>query len=361
MAPIIQFIFMVTFFLIIVYGLQLMVIWTNQSIFNNSMSLFCYLIPIFILVFIFAIIFITRKCDSIYSFCYLIAWLYGGYVFYIFFISVILKIIDACVDIPKSIGIPILYGLPLLICIYGIINALITKIVRITLKFKGYKDKITILHLTDIHLGPIHQKNSSERIVKETEKLNPDIVVITGDMADGTLQVKLDWVKPFDKLKMPILYITGNHEEMNPTEEMLKVINQTKIKHIGQNENFLYKNVNFIGEDFGLNLKKNLENVKQQEGIPNVLLSHVPNLKPEDLKNFNIFLFLAGHTHGGQMFPLHIAAYFANACFSGLYSDKEKLHHVYVSDGVNNSCSPMRVGSSRVFALITIEGEEEEN
>ena len=360
MNPLIGFICFVSTFLIITYGAQLFVIWTNQCLFNNSMTLFCYLIPVFILVFIFLIIFITRKCESIYSFLYLIVWLYGGYVFYIFFIAVILRIIDACVDIPKAVGVPLLFGIPFLICVYGIINALITKIIRITLKFKGYKEKITILHLSDIHLGAIHQKGSSERIVKETQNLNPDIVVITGDMADGTLKVKLDWLKPFDELTMPILYVTGNHEEMNPTDEMIKVVNQTKIKHIGQHGRFLFKNVNFIGEDFGINLKESLENIKQEEGTPNVLLSHVPNMKPEELEKYNIFLFLAGHTHGGQMFPLHIPAYCVNACFSGLYSDKQNLHHVFVSDGVNNSCAPMRVGSSRVFDLVNIIEDEED-
>ena len=73
--------------------------------------------------------------------------------------------------------------------------------------------------------------------------------------------------------------------------------------------------------------------------------------------SIDIFLFLAGHTHGGQLFPLHILAYYANACFSGLYSDEENKHHVFVSEGVNNNSPPMRVGCSRVFGLITIEGD----
>ncbi len=53
---------------------------------------------------------------------------------------------------------------------------------------------------------------------------------------------------------------------------------------------------------------------------------------------------------------MHIFAYFANACFSGLYSDKNKKHFVYVTDGVNNALVPMRVGSKRIFPIITIEG-----
>ena len=358
-----RLIIMVLVFLSIIYGANLFVVWTNQCIFNNEMTLFCYLIPLFLTIYV-VLMFIFHLlnpfngfAEKIFSFFYYIFAVYIGYLLYIFMIAVILRVIDACVDIPIAVGITLLYALPGIICIYGIINALITKVIKITLKFPGYKDRTTILHLTDIHLGAIHKKSSIERIVKEADELNPDIVVITGDMADGSLRVKTEWLQPFDKLNMPILYVTGNHEEMNPTKAMLKCVNETKIKHIGHHGRYKFKGINFIGEDFGYNLNENLFDIRQEEGVPNVLLSHIPTLRPEEIAKYNIFLFLAGHTHGGQLFPLHIFAYCANACFSGLYSDSSKTHHVFVSEGVNNALPPMRVGCSRVFGLITIEGE----
>ena len=359
----IRFVFLILFFLCFIYGINLFIVWTNQCIFNNDMTLLCYLIPFFLIIYIMLMFTFQMMgpykgiIENIFSFFYIILGLYFGYLLYIFLTSIIIRIIDACVDIPVNVGIPILYGLPGLICIYGVINALITKVVKINLKFPGYKDRTTILHLTDIHLGAIHKKYSIEKIVHETQELNPDIVVITGDMADGSLKVKTEWLQPFDQLEIPILYVTGNHEKMNPTKDMLKVVSQTKIKHIGNHGRYKYKDINFIGEDFGYNLKECLDDIKQENGIPNILLSHIPTMKPEELEKYNIFLFLAGHTHGGQLFPLHFFAYCANACFSGLYSDSENKHHVFVSEGVNNALAPMRVGCSRIFGLITIEGE----
>ena len=67
-------------------------------------------------------------------------------------------------------------------------------------------------------MGVIHQKKSVETQAKE---LNPDIVVITGDLADGSLKVKSDWLMPFNELIVPILYITGNHEDLNPKDDMI--------------------------------------------------------------------------------------------------------------------------------------------
>ena len=342
----------------ILYGTNLFIIYTHQCLYNKGMTTMCYIIPLFIIGYSF-LVFLSKKlpCDIIYSIIYTLLTTYLGYLLYIFLTAIVIRIIDACVDMSPNVGIPILYGFPAIICIYGIINALITKIIRVNLIFPGYKGKTTILHLSDIHLGAIHQKCSVERIVKETKEINPDIVVITGDMADGTLKVKPEWLRPFDELTMPILYITGNHEEMNPKQDMINAVELTKINYIGMHGRYKFNNINFIGEDFRHNLKTCLNDVKQEEGIPNVLLYHVPNMRPEEISKYNLFLVLAGHTHGGQLFPHHIFAYLANACFSGLYSDKENKHHVFVSEGVNNNTPPMRVGCSRVFGLITIEGE----
>ena len=339
------------------YLTQLTVITTNQYIFQEKINEFCYLLPIIIIVVVFVLLVLSFLIsEKLYCNLYYLTGLYLGYLLYAFQMSILIRLINYFLPLFFIINFFIQYIIPLIICIYGVINALMTYVENINLKYPGFKGKIKILLLSDIHLGAIHQKNSVIRIVKEIKQLAPDIVVITGDMADGSLRVKADWLMPFNNLDIPVLYVTGNHEELNPKKDMIDAVKATQIKYIGEHGRFKYKGVNFIGEDFGYDLKKCLLNIKQEEGVPNVLLSHIPKLKPKELEKYNIFLFLAGHTHGGQLFPLHIITYFANACFSGLYSDKNKEHFIYVTDGVNNALAPMRVGSKRVFPIITIEG-----
>ena len=342
----------------IVYFSHLFVVWTIECLYLNKMHVLDYFIPLIIIIIIGGLPFIFYFInEAIYCISYLIMTIYSGYFLYIFLISLLIRFIHIFMKFTPWFGLLILFLIPGIISIYGLINAyFIAKLEYVNLKYPYYNGKTQILLLSDIHLGAIYQKNTIKRIVEKIKELLPDIVVITGDLADGSLKVKSDWLSPFNQLTIPILYITGNHELMNGVPELLSCINTTNIKHIG-GEQFEFRGINFIGIDFEDNLKNNLENINNNEkGIPNIVICHVPLMTPNDLSKYNIFLFLCGHTHGGQLFPFNIFAYFMNKCFSGLYSNNSYRNHVYVSEGINTAFTPMRIGSNKTFAIITIEG-----
>lgn len=251
----------------------------------------------------------------------------------------------------------IILGIPAIIWIAGTICANVITHDEITLTYKGLNNKIKIAHLSDIHLGVLYKKNFIESIVSEINQIKPDVVVITGDLFDSSMPVEVDWLKPFDNLTIPIFYITGNHETYYNKTAALEVVNQTNIQYI---QNVVeYRGINFIGVDYEYrNLTDRLVTLSplfKDSKIPNVLLCHVPLLKPKDLAPFNIFLYLGGHSHGGQMFPMHLISYFGSKCFAGLYSD-DNNHHVYVSTGLGAVLCPIRLFAPSVIGIINIEG-----
>ena len=62
---------------------------------------------------------------------------------------------------------------------------------------------------------------------------------------------------------------------------------------------------------------------------------------------------LAGHTHGGQFFPMMILAYLFNPFFAGLYQ-YGKYSYVYVSQGTQYWGIPMRLGSTMEITQIIL-------
>ena len=349
-------------FLILVYLANLFVFVTFYKIINVKTNLWEFIFPLLITLYFPILVFICYNINvEMYCITYHISNIYLGYLLYTFLVALPLRFFDTFINFRVWIGLILLFIPSLIICIYGYFNAKNTKVQKITLKNKNYSGKCKILHLSDIHLGPIYQYNSSQKIVNEINALNPDIVIITGDFVDGTLKITQEMLNPFDTLTIPILYVTGNHEVMYGKEEFLKLISNTRIKHIG-NSNFEYKNINFVGADWEDDIDTILYKTNKKENSNcdvNVLIAHAPLKFPSDLIDTNVFLMLCGHTHGGQLFPFNIFAYCFNRCFKGLYSttDEKNPRFVYVSEGVNTAMIPMRVGSHRIFGLITIEGE----
>ncbi|TET53620.1 MAG: metallophosphoesterase, partial [Actinobacteria bacterium] len=78
--------------------------------------------------------------------------------------------------------------------------------------------KLQIAHLTDIHAGsPYFITNLMTRAIEELNELNPDVVIITGDLTNMGFRQEFTTAKAFiDKLKCKnIVVIPGNHDARN--------------------------------------------------------------------------------------------------------------------------------------------------
>ena len=76
--------------------------------------------------------------------------------------------------------------------------------------FDGYR----VLQLTDIHASRLLTGDWVEKVVAESNALHPDLVVITGDLIDGTVSARANDYRPLGELQAPdgVIAITGNHE-----------------------------------------------------------------------------------------------------------------------------------------------------
>ena len=298
-----------------------------------------------------------------YLFFVFIAWFYhntGGFIG----LYILNKII---IELPPFINLIIFIGFGTglsLLCIYTDNHP---KFDKIKIKCPNLKGNITIVHLTDLHLGGAYGRESVEIYVKMILNLKEhiDFVVITGDLVDGNIKVTKEMLEPFNSIKSPIYYITGNHEELTWKDEFIELIeHNSNLIHLPNNLVVYDKRINLIGIDYKKNInliRGQLKNLvyKANNNLPNIFIHHVPIFKPDTLPDFNLFLFLCGHIHGGKAFPFTLIKFFfgkwLTIIIEGLYSHQDK-YFVYCCSGVGTSGPNSRCFVGANIGLICIEG-----
>ena len=240
-------------------------------------------------------------------------------------------------------------------------EARVIELEKVNIKIKNLKTPYSIVQLSDIHIGGLIDKEFISSIVKRTNALNPDIVVITGDLVDIALPYAKGALEELKKLetKFGTYFIVGNHEYLHGVDEIIDEVSSLGIKVL-ENESI------YIGErDMGFNLagvydvmgyrvdhhkpdlKKALKNI---ENSPTVLLAHQPRFIEEVT---GVDLMLSGHTHGGQIYPFRLLVKIVQPYLEGLHKHNKKLQ-VYVNKGTGFWGPPMRLGASSEITYITL-------
>ena len=238
---------------------------------------------------------------------------------------------------------------------------------RIKIKCPKLDGNMTIVHLTDLHLGGAYGRESVELYVNMILSLKEtiDFVVITGDLVDGNIKVTKEMLEPFNLIKVPIYYITGNHEDLTWKDEFLDLIeNHSNLIHVQNKSITIDKRINLIGIDYKKNaqlIKGQLKNIvtEKKNNLPNVFIYHAPILKTKELQDYNIFLMLCGHKHGGWCFPFTLLILlfkkWIKVIIEGLYCYNDK-NYVYCCSGLGTSGPNSRCFIRANIGLILLEG-----
>jgi predicted MPP superfamily phosphohydrolase len=244
----------------------------------------------------------------------------------------------------------------------GFINGLKEPIVNeVSIKIDGLKEKLHIVQISDVHIGKSLGKDFLDAIVEKINKLDADIVVITGDLVDlhvSAIGDKLDSLKDI-KSKFGVYFVSGNHEYFHGVKEISEHLRSLHVRVLENESVRINDTINLagitdlIGRRMGLlkpDLKKALLHVNKE--LPTVLLSHQPKFTKE-LKDEPIDLILSGHTHGGQIFPFGLLVLLDQPYLRGLYQHSKKTQ-IFVSSGAGYWGPPVRVISPSEIVSITL-------
>ncbi len=224
--------------------------------------------------------------------------------------------------------------------------------------------KITAVQLSDLHLKSVN--NTHKSIAEKINKLNPDLVFITGDAIDDGQNLDLldtflklinKDIKKFailgnweywghvDLVKLKELYISHNCQLLINESEQIDVNGRT-VSIIGIDD--------FVGGN--ADYKKTINNLMSSG--TNIVLTHCPEHRDvieAEKDNLKIDLVLSGHTHGGQINILGYAPFKPQGSgnyLSGWYKEKEPI--LYVSKGIGTSILPIRFGARAEVVIFEV-------
>jgi len=228
-------------------------------------------------------------------------------------------------------------------------------------EFDGYR----IVHLTDLHASRLMHGPWIEAVVDRANALDPDLVLISGDLVDGTPEARRDDYPPLGRLSARdgVYAVSGNHEYYAMFARWIGIFRELGITVL-ENEHtviragagaFVLAGVpdqvgprhGQVGPDIGRAL------AGRPRGVPVVLLDHRPGHAWRNQAE-GVGLQLSGHTHGGHVRGLDLIVARFNAGFvSGLY-DVDGMQ-LYVSNGAGLWPGfPLRIGRPSEITEITL-------
>ena len=250
----------------------------------------------------------------------------------------------------------------------GMANALRgfdVKRVRIPLaKLPPRASGYAIVQMSDVHVGPTIGKSFVEGVVRETNALEPDMVVITGDLVDGSVDELRALVAPLAGLRAKdgVYFVTGNHEYYSGADAWIAHLATLGVRVL-RNERVDVRGLfDLAGVDdassgrmlphHGQDVARATEGRDPSRAL--VLLAHQPKAL-RDAVPAGVDLQLSGHVHGGQMIPFNWLVRLDQPLVAGLHLVEKTW--VYVSQGTGYWGPPMRVGSGAELTRIELVAE----
>lgn len=191
---------------------------------------------------------------------------------------------------------------------------------KVPKEFDGYN----IVQISDLHSKLFGENN--KKLIQKIKSLNPDIVVVTGDLIDGennNYNVALDFMKEISKLYR-VYYIIGNHEQKSlikkykdEYKDYFNKLHQIDFVNLDNNKVEIVKgdsNINLYGLTVPYSCYKYLFDNQETTSIDidfleeklgkvdreqfNILLAHTP-FYFDEYEKWGADLTLCGHVHGG--------------------------------------------------------------
>lgn len=261
-----------------------------------------------------------------------------------------------------------IFGMTGILGTVGIVQALRqAEIIRHTISLKKLPlalNGLKIVQISDLHVGPTIKADYVKRVVNQVNEIEPDLILFTGDMVDGSVEYLSKDVEPLRQLRSKYgkFFVTGNHEYYSGVEHWLPKVEDLGFVHLMNEHQILEINGEFLAlagvTDLSAHqvMKSHRSDPKQAvssipDGMSTILMAHQPGTIRQ-IDGLAIDLMVCGHTHGGQFMPFNLAVAKAEPLVAGLYQHNDT--QVYVNRGTGYWGPPMRLGIPSEITLFEL-------
>jgi len=304
---------------------------------------------------------VVRGTESVFgTVVYYIASVWLGIVFLLFSVLLVYEVVHLGTGYDSRLVLTGLVVVTLGVSVYALVAGRQLVVKEYIVPLEHLSTPLRIVHLSDIHVGTVHGPKYLQEVVQKTNKLNPDLVLITGDLFDGSAPIQPEMLSVLDTLNAPSYFSNGNHEQYEGLDNVHKTLEGLTLQLL-ENELIEEKGVQIVGVNDrqslprGTSLSDILGTLDVDTSKPTILMYHSPS-DWQSAQDAGIDLMLSGHTHNGQIYPFNLLVRIAFRYLNGLYEEGGKYLHV--SPGTGTWGPPMRLGSRNQITLLKLVPKE---
>ena len=223
----------------------------------------------------------------------------------------------------------------------------------------------TIAQISDVHIGPTIKRDFLRRIVDMVNCLEVDLIAITGDLVDGSVEQLAEHVEPLRRLRARhgAYFVTGNHEYYSGAPAWIAELRRLGL-HVLLNEHVVLSHggaslllagvTDYSAHHFEPTHRSDPKSAAAgapDDVKPRVLLAHQPRTAAA-AADAGFDLQLSGHTHGGQFWPWNLFVRLQQPFTAGLH--RLGRLWVYTSRGSGYWGPPKRLGVPSEVARVRL-------
>ena len=208
-----------------------------------------------------------------------------------------------------------------------------------------------LVQLSDVHVGS-RSPEFLHRVVEQALSHQPDAILLTGDLIDASA-VRPEDLEALDKITCPAYFAIGNHERYIDLDAVIKMVEARGVDLL-RSRAMVHGRLQIVGiddADHPGHIGDELPAIALSDEHYRVLLYHRPD-GWHLAREAGIDLMLAGHTHGGQIWPFNHVVKRRFEHLVGLFSRDDR--HLYVSPGTGCWGPIMRLGTRSEMTVIDL-------